>query len=584
MTVVRSRRAVTRRKAQLLAHHREELARGSAISADVIDGRGYHSVLRSATDLRHQTMLKNNRISKGIWNEPSRCPGILLPLYTVLGERRAAMYKPDNPRSNEKGKPRKYEAPFGVPAVLDVHPCNVDRVADLDVDLWVTEGVKKGDALTSAGECAISLAGVWNWRNADGPLGDWEHVPLRGRKVHVCFDSDVVTKPQVAGAAKRLAQYLRSKGSKVDFVIPPAIDGDPGKVGVDDYLAAGGTIGALLAGATMRLPRADFAPGITEAVMAERIAEEDFQDVFRFAAALGWLRYDGVRWIEVADEVVIEAVRVFILDVAREALEERADSTLLRSLTGFQRKTALTNLAALVKGIDGIWTEGDAFDRDPFLLNCTNGVVDLRTLELLPHAPELLMRHCTGVDYNEDAVAVDWTTALQAVPDGDTQDYLRSFFGTGALGLASDDVTCVLVGQGANGKSTVIAAVAASLGSYSRLLPVSMLGGGSDHASDGMQLLGTRLAYLEETGPDQRLDTVKLKRLVGTPMIRARALYRAAIEFRASHTLILATNHPPVVTDTDEGTWRRLVLVPFKQSFAGAERDKGLRDRLVREQ
>jgi hypothetical protein len=222
-------------RTDLEPRHRQEL-HGSAISDKVIDARGYRSVLRTDTDLRHRNLLKNNGMAKAVWDDVQRYPGILMPQYSVAGERQAGMYKPDKPRTGDEGKPRKYEAPAGRTAVLDVHPFNTGRLSDPAVDLWVTEGLKKGDALTSAGDCAIALAGVWNWHNKQGPLGDWESVQLRGRIVYICFDSDTRTNPSVRGAMRRLGQFLTSKGALVRYVVPPSVVGDAAKVGVDDYL------------------------------------------------------------------------------------------------------------------------------------------------------------------------------------------------------------------------------------------------------------------------------------------------------------------------------------------------------------
>lgn len=175
------------------------------------------------------------------------------------------------------------------------------------------------------------------------------------------------------------------------------------------------------------------------------------------------------------------------------------------------------------------------------------------------------------------------------MPDADVQDYVRQALGTGATGFASDDVTCVVKGGGSNGKTTIVNGVARALGPYARVVPAAMLGGAQEHASDGLELLGTRLAFLEETGPNQRLDTNKLKRLVGTPRIKARPNYKAWTEFTATHTLVLTTNNTPTVTDTDHGTWRRLVLVPFDVTFwqpteataDGPVVDPGIRDRVL---
>src|SRR5262249_52525284 len=104
---------------------------------------------------------------------------------------------------------------------------------------WITESIKKGDAIVSHGECAIALLGVWNFResNPEGgtvALPDWQHVALNGREVRIVFDSDVMEKENVAHALKTLAAFLRSKGARVQAIYLPSEEGE--KVGIDDYL------------------------------------------------------------------------------------------------------------------------------------------------------------------------------------------------------------------------------------------------------------------------------------------------------------------------------------------------------------
>ena len=134
--------------------------------------------------------------------------------------------------------------------VLDVHPQVRSKLGDPKVPLWVTEGVKKGDALVSHGCITVALLGVNNYRgtNSDGGktvLPDWESIALNDRRVYICFDSDVMLKAPVHSALSRLASFLRSRGAKVAFVYLPAGQGAT-KTGVDDFLASGKTIDELL--------------------------------------------------------------------------------------------------------------------------------------------------------------------------------------------------------------------------------------------------------------------------------------------------------------------------------------------------
>ena len=206
----------------------------SAISSEVIRERGYRTALR-----RSQL--------GGLFPEwQRRAPCLYIPLYSPDGVTESAQIRPDTPRKKGKnGKVQKYENASGSRCILDVHPRNRAALADPSIPLWVDEGIKKGDTLTSRGECAISLVGVWNWLRDGKPLPCWEHVALEGRVVNVAFDSDVLLKPEVQLALERLCEFLAGQGATPRVVYLPGGEGES-KVGVDDYLANGGTVAGLL--------------------------------------------------------------------------------------------------------------------------------------------------------------------------------------------------------------------------------------------------------------------------------------------------------------------------------------------------
>lgn len=576
-------------RAILQPHHRQQLE-ASDISDVVIDGRGYRSVKRTNTDRCDEALLKANGISKGIWDDVQRYPGYLLPQHSVLGERRLAQYKPDKPRKDDKGRYRKYEAPVGHPPVLDLHPFNLSRIIDPAVPLWIVEGIKKGDALTSHGVCVISLSGVYNWRSPMGTLGDWEDVPLRGREVVVCFDNDAATNRDVARAMKRLGSWLRSKGAKVRYVIPlDLFSVSGGKTGVDDYLARGGTVEQLLASATTAAPDPDAGDdSLTDSRLAERVADDVLADSFRHVRGLGWLEYDGTVWRSSADKRVIEVVRQFCKMLLIDAAAAGVGSGRLRRLAGLQSAARIKAIAGLTQGVEVVTAEVTNFDTDPWLLNCANGVLDLRTGDLLEHDPAFLLRHKSDVAYLAGATHTDWDAALGALPDEDTAAWVQVFLGTGATGLCPrEDVLTFWHGGGSNGKSTILGAVQTALGSYARAVLPSILGGRRDeHPTDVMDLLGVRTAYGEETAEGHALDVVKIKRIIGTEKITARKMREDSIEFAPTHTMVFSTNYRPVVPDTDHGTWRRLRMVPFPKTYGrdGLALDTGLRQRVLHNQ
>jgi hypothetical protein len=162
-------------------------------------------------------------------------------MYSPDGITRGWQLRPDRPRA----KGPKYETPTGVSPVVDVHPRMLEEVRHGEEPLWITEGCKKGDALTSRGLPALALAGVWMWcvpKVRPYRLKPcFDHVRLEGRRVYVVFDNDAVTKPEVQQALAALVAALEGAGAEVRVVYLPA-----GKQkGVDDYLASGHTVAEL---------------------------------------------------------------------------------------------------------------------------------------------------------------------------------------------------------------------------------------------------------------------------------------------------------------------------------------------------
>jgi len=165
-------------------------------------------------------------------------------MFSPDGESTRAQIKPRNPGKDKHGKAKKYETRSGAGNILDVHPSMLEAVRDPSQDLWITEGVKKADAAASRGRCCIALAGVDGWVNKGGvPVPCWEHVPLEGRRVFVAYDSDVMVKASVQGALGRIVDFLEGRGAEPRMVYLP--HREDGKTGLDDYLAAGGSLAEL---------------------------------------------------------------------------------------------------------------------------------------------------------------------------------------------------------------------------------------------------------------------------------------------------------------------------------------------------
>lgn len=211
----------------LSGSHSRMLFEDSGIDPAVAAERGYETV-RSRAEL-----LDFKKYQR-------RAPALRVPMYSPDGITRSSQLRPDNPRRDKKGKSIKYETAGGSECILDVHPRMREEARRGDGDLWITEGIKKADALTSRGLCTVGLIGVWNWQRGGEMLPCWKSIRLNGRRVYIVFDKDVREKEGVQLALKDIIKRLEGLGAEVMVVYLPG----PEK-GVDDYLVAGGTVNEL---------------------------------------------------------------------------------------------------------------------------------------------------------------------------------------------------------------------------------------------------------------------------------------------------------------------------------------------------
>lgn len=587
----------------LLDPARRELVEGSAIDPAVIAERGYESIHRPTNgDQRPRQQLNALNIPGWATREDRYFPGLLIPMYGPTGQRVSCQWKPKLPVPRD-GKPMKYASPKGQTNRLDVHPRNRDKITDPTVELWITEGIKKADSLTSRGLCVVAITGVFNWRSQLGTLGDWEDVMLKGRTVTVCFDADARTNPNVLRAMVRLGRWLKSKDAeKIWYLITPAEShGKPAK-GADDFLAAGGTLEELAAARVSREPNPDTADDtFTDARLAETIADDVLTDRFIWVAGLGWLAWDGRRWAHTTDVTVGEAVRRYTLDRFAEVLAgmrtaagQVGNTNAVegwRSMLSAGRERSVLTLA---RGIAE--RKADELDADPDLINTPAGVVDLRTGELGPHDPALAMTKITSGSYRPEYTHPDWTMALEALPEPE-RAWLQTRIGQAITGHTTPDgVMPVLQGSGENGKSLVTTdGLVPALGDYASMASPKLFQAskGSEHSTERAELRGKRLLIAEELTEGRSIDVTALKQIQDVGIITARYIRQDNISFQTSHSLLTTTNYVPVVSETDHGTWRRLALLRFPFTFrkpgepleSGTDRpgDPTLKDRIKRD-
>lgn len=319
--------------------------------------------------------------------------------------------------------------------------------------------------------------------------------------------------------------------------------------------------------------------------VGRRFARECLRDRYVYVPGIGWHQWTGVLWLDLGpdglDAVAAQAARWaerFIIRLIRQGVDDRVIAAALR-YREYSQVLGLVNAARLA---DGIRVTVDRLDTHPHLLNTPNGVVDLRDGSVRPHDPALLITKVTAAEFVAGFTHPDWTAALEALSEP-FRDFLRIRLGQALVGAPTPSDELVLCdGGGENGKTCLLGTALRVAGGYGVLVSDRVLLGNADqHPTELMDLRAARLAYMEETPEARRLDTTRLKRIVGVSTIKARRIAKDPVEFAPVFSMFISTNFPPTVDETDHGTWRRLRRVRFLFTFRKRAEDVvGPSDRL----
>jgi putative DNA primase/helicase len=302
---------------------------------------------------------------------------------------------------------------------------------------------------------------------------------------------------------------------------------------------------------------------------------------------LGWHHWDGTRWAPDETAAAPQAVHTLLRSERRKALKLKDTDRKKREkeIARYETAGAITGILTVAATLPEFAATVADLDTDPWLLNCANGTLDLRTGELRRHNPKDRITKTTRGAYHTGCTSTEWTSFLTRVlPDQPVRDYLHRLTGMSLYGAVNGDkeLLPVLVGTGANGKSTCVDTIVWALGDYAFAAePDLLLTKYFNAATTGLvDLLGRRFVSTVETGKGRTLDLPLMKRLTGGDTITGRRLYRDNITFAPSHLLIMATNHLPRVEDNSEAVWRRLRVIRFDECIPVEERDPELKERL----
>ncbi len=253
---------------------------------------------------------------------------------------------------------------------------------------------------------------------------------------------------------------------------------------------------------------------------------------------------------------------------APEEVEE-IDAALINDLgTTFSEKFS-SSLVSSVKTLlrPAMAQSAKVFDRDPWLLGCENGIVDLHTGRLLDDDAEHYITRCSPVQYVPGAVSQEWVKHIDMLFDGD-EEVAHCYHKQIGAALVGDSQTekpqvyVCLVGPQGGGKGEAGHTLLAVLGSHAEALRSQDFVEGNDRHTQWLtSVRGARVVIVEEM-KGKTLDVALLKSLSGGDTVIANEMHKADSKWVPTHTLFFSSNVEPDFGNDPDGQRRRYVPLP----------------------
>ncbi|EPL1600689.1 DNA primase family protein, partial [Acinetobacter baumannii] len=323
---------------------------------------------------------------------------------------------------------------------------------------------------------------------------------------------------------------------------------------------------------------------MTEFGNASRMLDAYGNEIMFIAETNTWYRWNGVYWESCVNMVIEQYAKQTVLAMGDEAkkIDDDAQRAEFYQFCAMSQKAFMVkNMVTLAQSDPRVLVPIKELDSDIYLLGCANGAVNLRDGELVKPNQELLITYSTGVDYNPKAKCPLFEkTVLDAFfGDEEMANFFRRLMGYAILGNPKENLMVIPFGDGSNGKSTVLTTIFKALGDYAKMTPAeTFLGEGRSNAGgareDLLRLRGARFVYVGEPEENKELKEGLVKSMTGGESITARGLYsRVSVEFKPTWTVVMPTNHKPIIKGGDHGIWRRLMMIPFQRNY---DADKSL--------
>lgn len=335
----------------------------------------------------------------------------------------------------------------------------------------------------------------------------------------------------------------------------------------------------------------------TDEGFAEHVAMK-FNGELKYVSELGaWAYFDGRSWViesgisapkmRAKAEMRLYLQKVSAIQPQGVAEEERRKKSIAFAF-GYENGRKLENLVFKMQAEPQLITSVGIFDDKPYLINLINGTYDLKKDELRPHDPMDYLTQRMHVEFDPAATCPRWGQFMDEITCGNAElaKYLQCIAGLCLSGDVSQHEAYFLWGNGSNGKSVFTGIMRRLCADYFKPLNVDVLmhSNKSGQINTGLaSLRGARAVATSELPRGVQLKSNVFKDLTGGDALQVDDKYVKAFTLKPQCTILVPTNFMPTITENDNGTWRRCVIIPFNAIFDGKSKDAKLSEKLERE-
>jgi putative DNA primase/helicase len=222
----------------------------------------------------------------------------------------------------------------------------------------------------------------------------------------------------------------------------------------------------------------------------------------------------------------------------------------------------------------------DIINQNQNLIPLANGILDTNTMLMKDYEKEFVFLRKHPINYNPAATCPKINQFLEEVsPDKQAMQTLKELVGYCYFRHYKFQTVFLLVGEGANGKSTFLNLLNAMLGSENVCnKPLQAL---TNYMFSQGSLFGKNANIFADLPQKNFNDTGILKALSGGDYIEAEIKHKGSIKFKNYAKLIASCNEIPQSPDDSEAFYRRWIIIPFPNKFEGSGAKKSLIDELT---